>query len=315
MTRNINKSVSKKRVYKGGNNVKYIIAKSVSEALTSLQQADGKALIIAGGTDLMIDLTEKKKEAETLVDISKIKELQSIDLEDGVLIIGAAVTLTEIACSPLVKQHLPSLAKGAKSVGALQIRNIGTLVGNVVTAQPAADGAMAIAPLNPIFVVEGANGTRQMAMSDMYAGFGKSVLDSSKEMATSIRIPCPDKGEAAAFMRLDQRSSLALPMLNVAAMAKVVEDKVVWARITMGPVGVGPTRASQAEKWLIGKQFNSENIEKASKLSLEDANPRSNPLRGSREYRMQTLPVLIKRALTDIATQLNINLSTSQESE
>lgn len=297
------------------NIVNYIIAKDIQEALSALQQADGKALIIAGGTDLMIDLPEKRKEAETLVDISRIERLRNIKLEDGFLVIGAAVTLTEIANSPLVQEHFPSLVKGVKSVGSLQIRNIATLTGNVLTAQPAADGAMALGPLNSTFVVESLTGTSHIAMSEMYGGFGKSLLYSSREIVTSIRIPLLEQGEASSFMRLEHRKALALPMLNVAATVKVEGDTVVCARITMGPVGIGPFRASQAEAWLVGEKFNSENIEKVSKMCLEDANPRSNPLRGSREYRIHTLPVMIKRALEDIAKQLDIKLTTSQECE
>lgn len=293
----------------------YIIAENVLEALTALEEADGKALIIAGGTDLMIDLPEKRKEAETLVDITRIEKMRNIELEDGVLVIGAAVTLTEIACSPLVQKYFPSLVKGVKSVGSLQIRNIATLTGNVLTAQPAADGAMALGPLNSIFVVESLTGISHIAMSEMYGGFGKSLLYSSKEIVTSIRIPLLEENEASSFMRLEHRKALALPMLNVAATVKVVGDTVSCCRITMGPVGVGPFRASQAEMWLVGNKLNSENIEKVSKICLEDANPRSNPLRGSREYRIQTLPVMIKRVLEDVAKQLDIKLSTSQESE
>lgn len=286
----------------------YLIAKSVAEAVNYLEQAQGAALVLAGGTDLMIDLEEHKKQADILVDVMRIPELKDIREENSCLIIGAAVPLSEIASSSLVKKYFPSLAKGAGVVGSKQIRNAGTLVGNVVTAQPAADAAMALAPLNPEFVVVSASGSKNMKMSDMYAGFGKSTLNSSKELITEVRIPLPKANEAASFIRLGLRAELALPMLNAAVMANVENGILNWTRITMGPVGVGPKRAAQAEAWFAGKTFDLTNIVTAAQMALLDAQPRSNPLRGSREYREQTLPVLIKRAFLDIAGQLSIQL-------
>lgn len=286
----------------------YLTATSVAEAVHHLQQAEGKAMVLAGGTDLMIDIDEKKKHAELLIDVMRIPSIRSIREEDGQLVIGAAATLTEIARSPLVNKYFPSLAKGAGTVGSLQIRNVGTLVGNVVTAQPAADAAMSLAPLDPLFVIQSAVGSRTAKMEDMYAGFGKSTLDSSRELVTEVRLPLPGPGEAASFIRLELRKSLALPMLNAAVMAKVEAGQLVWTRITMGPVGVGPKRAVQAEQWFSGRTFDKANIEAAAQMVLLDAQPRSNPLRGSREYREQTLPVLVKRAFFDIADQLSVVL-------
>lgn len=286
----------------------YLIAKSVAEAVSYLEQKQGAALVLAGGTDLMIDLEEHRKQADTLVDVMRIPELKDIREENGYLVIGAAVPLSEIVASSLVKKYFPSLAKGARVVGSKQIRNAGTLVGNVVTAQPAADAAMALAPLDSEFTVVSASGYKVMKMGDMYAGFGKSTLNSSKELITEVRIPLPKTNEAAAFIRLELRSNLALPMLNAAVMASVENSILNWTRITMGPVGVGPKRAYQAEAWFAGKTFDLVNIKNAAQMALLDAQPRSNPLRGSREYREQTLPVLIERAFLDIAEQLLIQL-------
>lgn len=293
--------------------MEYYIAAQIQDILRLLEEGDGKAMILAGGTDLMIDLEEGRKEASTLIDVTRVKELRRIWLEESELVIGAAATLTEISRSPLVRRYLPSLAKGAGVVGSLQIRNAATLTGNVVTAQPAADGAMALAPLDPVFVIESQAGSRRAGMEEMYAGFGKSTLDSSRELVTQIRIPLPGEGEAAAFIRLELRRSLALPMLNTAAMAKIEGGKVRWARIAMGPVGVGPKRAKKAEEWLSGQIFDWENIKKASEKALLDASPRSNPLRGSREYRMEVLPVLIQRAFRSIAAQLTLTLTGGEE--
>ncbi len=283
--------------------MKYVIAQSAEEALKALKDAEGRGTIIAGGTDVMVELHEGERTAEVLVDITKAADLRGIRIDGKEIVIGSAATLSEIASDPIVRQYYPSLCKGTGSVGSLQIRNTGTLVGNIVTAQPAADGAMSVAPLNPVIVVRTFDGEKRLKISDMYVGFGKTALDTSKELVTEIRIPVPEKDEKASFVRLELRKSLSLPMLNAAAMVKYSENKVVWARITMGPVGVGPTRAAAAEEWLKGKELTEENMAEAGRLALKDANPRSNPLRGSREYREHSLPIIIRRVLEDIKAQ------------
>lgn len=286
--------------------MEYVIVKTVNSALEALSSANGNACIIAGGTDVVIEIDEGKRKPEKLIDIMSIAELKTIAVEDDALVIGAAVTLTEIVQSPLVKKYFPSLAKGCGNIGSLQIQNSGTLVGNIVTGQPAGDGAMALAPLNPTITVVSSEGKRSLSISEMYAGFGKSTVDSSKEIVTEVRIPLMENGEAAAFYRLVMRENLTLPMLNTAAMVKVENNKFVWARITMGPVGVGPVRAVEAENWLAGKEVTIENLAEAGRLALKNASPRSNPLRGSKEYREQTLPIIVRRVLEDAVNQLGL---------
>lgn len=284
--------------------MEYVNASSVQQVLDTLAQADGGAVVLAGGTDLMVDFKAGKVQPQVWVDVTRVSELCGITVEDGKLVIGAAVTLTTIARSPLVRQYFPSLAQGCGTVGSLQIRNSATLVGNVVSAQPAGDGAMSLAPLDPTFTVLSAQGERQLSMGEMYAGFARSTIDHSRELVTKISIPLPQPGEAASFVRLELRKSLSLPMLNCAAMVHVEDGLVTWARITMAPVGVGPVRAQAAEAFLAGKPLTDENMAQAGQLALENANPRSNPLRGSREYRLDTLPVIIRRALEACRDQL-----------
>ena len=286
--------------------MRYVIAESVSEALQALAEAEGKAMVMAGGTDLVLDAQSGKKPAEVFVDVTRIPGMGEIREENGWIVVGAAATLTEIAHSPIIQKYYPSLARGCRTVGSLQIRNVATLIGNVVSAQPAADGAMALAPLDPRFEVAGPEGVRTLNMEEMYSGFGRSAVDSRRELVTCVRIPVPQDREAAAFVRLELRKSLSLPMLNAAAMARIVDGKAEMVRITMGPVGVGPKRAKKAEEWLTGRPWTEENLRTAAAMTLEDAAPRSNPLRGSKEYREQTLPVIVRRALESIGRQLGV---------
>lgn len=286
--------------------MRYLIAESVQEALKALADAEGKAIILSGGTDLVLDADSGKKPADMFIDVMRIPELKGITVNGGFIEIGASTTLTSIASSPVIRKMYPSLAAGCGSVGSLQIRNAATLTGNVVSAQPAADGAMALAPLDPEFTVAGPDGERKLCMEEMYAGFGRSTVDPYREIVTLIRIPVPAENQAASFYRLELRKSLSLPMLNCAATAVIRDGIAEMVRITMGPVGVGPKRAKKAEEFLTGRAWTPGNLKEAGKIALEDAAPRSNPLRGSREYRTAALPVIIERALLDIGRQLDI---------
>jgi CO/xanthine dehydrogenase FAD-binding subunit len=286
--------------------VKYIIAESVDDVLKAFSETEGKAMVLAGGTDLVLDAESGKKPSDAWIDIMRIPELREIREEGGKIIIGSAVTLTEIARSELIRKYYPSLAKGAGTVGSLQIRNAATLTGNIISAQPAADAAMALAPLDPEIVVVSAEGEKILNMEEAYAGFGKSAIDSSKELVKEVRIRIPEENEKASFIRLELRKSLSLPMLNAAAMAKVENGVIKYIRINMAPVGVGPKRARAAEEFLTGKELNEANAKEAGQLALKDANPRSNPLRGSKEYREATLPVIVERAVMEVGSQLGL---------
>lgn len=286
--------------------MKYVIARTAGEALGALTLENGKALIMAGGSDIMVELIEEKRNEDILIDVTQAKDMKGIRVENEHLVIGAAATMTEIHNNQIVKEYFPSLAKGCGSVGSLQIRNSATLAGNVVSAQPAADGAMALAPLNAQFVVLTTQGTKIVPFSEMYAGIGKSKLDPHREVIKEIRIPLSEADEKASFIRLELRKSLSLPMLSVSAMLKYKEGRVEWSRICMAPVGVGPVRAEKAEEYLWGKALTPDVMAKAGELAAENASFRSNPLRGSKEYRRHSLPVLVRRALEDIAGQLGV---------
>ena len=284
--------------------MQYVRANSAAEALEALLKWEGKAIICAGGSDVMVDYFAGKISPEAIVDVSRAADMREIKVEDGMITIGAAVTLTEVATHPELRKIYPSLCRGCGTVGSLQIRNSATLVGNVVSAQPAGDGAVSVSVLDPIFTILSKDGVRTAPMTEMYAGFAKSKVDHSSEVVVKVTFPVHADDEAAAFQRLELRKSLSLPMLNAAAMMKITGGKIAWARITMAPVGVGPVHAVVAEEYLKGKEPTDEVFAEAGKLALENANPRSNPLRGSREYRFDTLPVIVRRALEDCRAQI-----------
>lgn len=282
----------------------YIHSKSVADALSILKSCNGNGRIIAGGTDLVIELDEGKKHADTLVDITRLSELSTISRINNTISIGAAVTHTSIVHSQLIKELAPALVEGCSHVGSLQIRNIATIGGNIVSAQPAADAAVPLAVMDAVCHINSIEGEKDVPLLSMYAGFGKSTLDSTREVLERITIRCEEPNEGSAYVRLALRNSLALPVLCVAARLRInAENLVEDVRIAMAPVGVGPVIALKAQEWLLGKEATEENFCKAGTLALENANPRDSAVRGSKSYRLATLPVLVRRALTKAASR------------
>lgn len=279
----------------------YVKVKTVEEVLTQLAQ-DGNSRIIAGGTDLVLDLKAEKITTEKLLDITAVPELKKIELIDGQIRIGAAVTHQEVATSETIIKNAPALAAASRSVGSLQIRNTGTVVGNVVNAQPAADAAVALVSFGAVAEIRDAKGTTYHPVEELYLGVSKSKVDSTKQVMTAVQFPALLPHQGSAFVRLSQRGALALPMLNVAVVASLAGEVVEWVRIVMAPVAPKPVRAKEAEKLLQGQQVNEENIIAAARTAAAQASPRDSALRGSSQYRKGVLEPLVRRGLKEAFT-------------
>ena len=280
--------------------MEYWFADDRASAIQLLLNGQGRARIIAGGTDLILDMQSKKIQADILVDVTRISSFQGIfyDTVSNTVQIGSCVTHRKAAAHPDLLSHAPALAEGCGAVGSTQIRNVATIGGNIVSAQPAADAAVPLAALEAVCTVASQEGDEFVPIGQMYAGFGKSRLDSTRQILTSISFQADGPQESCAYVRLAKRESLALPVLCVAARVRLTEDrKIEKAVIAMAPVGVGPVRARQAEEMLVGEPFTEETLRLAGSRAVSEASPRTSAVRGSREYRLQTLPVLVERAL------------------
>jgi carbon-monoxide dehydrogenase medium subunit len=275
----------------------YVFPATVSEAVTVLSTNRGKARIIAGGTDLILELQDGKNTCDVLVDLTQIAELKNITEENGFIRIGASVTHGQAAKSELVRRHAPALAQACRKVGSLQIRNMGTIIGNVVTGNPAADAAVALACLDTTAEVTTLDGMQTMPLEDMYAGVCLSCIDSCCQVVTHVRFPVKQPGQGSAYLRMEQRQSLALPMLAVSAMVALNGDTFDWARLIIAPVGAGPQHAVDAEQFLKGAPVSAATMQEAGQLARNQAMFRSSAIRGSKEYRMGVLPVFVERVL------------------
>lgn len=282
----------------------YIFATTIEAALAILKENKGKAKIMAGGTDLVLQESRMKEKSKFFVDLSHIASLHGIEEKDGWISIGANVTHTEAAFSPLIKEKAQVLAHACSKVGGRQVRNVGTLAGNIISAQPAGDAAVALTALDARCVLHNCNGNvRELSILEMYAGVGKSAVDCGAEVLSHIRIPVCGPNSGSSYMRMEQRKALSLPMLCVATFVELEGGVIKDVRITMAPVGPGPQRATEAEAFLKGKAPGKDVFKEAAEIANKSANFRSSAVRGSKEFRHAVLPVFIARGLEEAASR------------
>ncbi len=275
----------------------YLFPTTPQQALEMLHACAGHARIVAGGTDILLDIEQGKHTPACLVDITRIPELGAIEVGDGWATIGAAVPFVALREHPYLASHFHALVDAAASVGALAIQTSATWVGNLVQAMPAADGAIIATALDAEVRVLDMKRERWRPVAELYAGPGRSTIDSTREIVTHIRFPIPPGAWGTAWRRAGRRPALVLPTLNCAVKVVLDGGLIVSAAIAMGPVGPCPIRAHDAEAFLAGRGARPELLAEAARLALCDADPRSSVLRASREYRLAVLPVLVEEAL------------------
>ena len=278
---------------------KYLFPTSIEEALAMLEEHRGEARVIAGGTDLIPQLKKKELRVQCLVDISRLEELKGLRLEGDMIRIGAGVTHQQLASSELIWEKAAVLAEGASAVGSPQIRCMGTVGGNVVNAQPAADTVIPLVALEAEAEIASSQETRLVPLKRLFLRPGESAVDASAEILVALRFRGLDGNQGSAFARLAKRKALSLPILNAAVVVVLDGNGMAFdeARLALGPVAPTPFRARNAEEALRGKAVNGEAIEFALEIAAQEAQPRSNPLRASREYRQEMVKVLLRRAL------------------
>jgi CO/xanthine dehydrogenase FAD-binding subunit len=277
----------------------YLVPTSLEEALAMLKERQGRARVIAGGTDLIIQLKKKEVTARCLVDVTNLDELKGIELEDGFIRVGACVTHQELASSSLIRERAAALAEGASQVGSPQIRNMGTVGGNIVNAQPAADTVVPLMALESEVEVVTATGIRREPLGGLCLGPGQCTVDSTAEILTGVWFRALGPNQGSAFERLAKRKALSLPILNAAAVVTLNNggDTFQEVRLAVGPVGPTPSRAFNAEEALRGATVEAQAIAAALELAAQEAQPRTNPVRGSQEYRQEMVKVLLRRSI------------------
>ena len=286
----------------------YINATSTDEVIKILGEQKEHARIIAGGTDLILELERGlRKGIETLVDVSRIPALNQITIdEDNVIHLGPLVTHNDCAASKLIRKRAYPLARAAWEVGAPQIRNRGTIAGNLITASPANDTITPLMALGARVTLLSTRGERTVPLKEFYTGVRKSVMQAD-EMLVDISFPALTKSQRGTFIKLALRRVQAISLVNVAIILDVStdsmkDDTVKSAVITLGAVTPIIIHAEEAEKFLAKKKLNKKNIDQAAKLAMQAAHP-IDDIRGSAAYRLEMVRVITARGLTAILNE------------
>jgi CO/xanthine dehydrogenase FAD-binding subunit len=275
----------------------YVAANDIEQAVALLGDYGGKAKVLAGGTDLLVDLKSASHGPEVIVDISRVKELKGIAITDDGLRIGASASHADLMRSPVIAEMFPALADAAHSIGAVQTRNLGTLGGNLITCVPSMDSGPALLALEARVTVAGPAGRRQMPLSELFVGPRKTSLKPA-ELLIDIVIPKENLGKPLAFEKFGLRKGQALALVNAAASFWVDRDKSVFVapRVALGAVAPTVIRAPKAESYLEGRKISAEAIAEAGRIAASEAKPISD-FRASADYRRDLIAVLVSRSL------------------
>ncbi len=290
---------------------RYHRPQTIDDALARLRQHDGRARILAGGTDLLLEMQQgHRPPVEAMVDVTAIPEMTEIrhDRQTGLIEIGAAVTHTQIVKSDLITRQATCLVESCGVIGGPQVRNVATLGGNVAHALPAADGTTALVVLDAEAEIAAPSGRSWRPILSLFKGPGISTVDQTRELITRFRFPAGTLGTGTAFKRIMRPQGIALPILACAVWVKVGEhvsgngsgeagdDVVDDVRICIGPVQPVPTRARETEQALRGRPLR-EGLSAAVAAAKAEFSPRTSKHRATAEYRVEMIDVLLRRAL------------------
>jgi len=278
----------------------YINATSIDEVLKILAENREHARIVAGATDLILELERGiRKGIDTLIDVTRIPDLDHITLdEDEVIHLGPLVTHNHCAASGLIRERAYPLARAAWEVGAPQIRNRGTVAGNLITASPANDTITPLAALGASVTLASSRGERKVPLQDFYTGVRRNVMQPD-EMLVDISFPALTRDRRGTFIKLALRRAQAISLVNVALVLILKRGSIQSASITLGSVAPTIIHAPEAEQYLCGRKLTDDVISKAAELAMNASRP-IDDVRGSASYRREMVRVITSRGLKAI---------------
>jgi CO/xanthine dehydrogenase FAD-binding subunit len=273
----------------------YFQPKRVSDAVSLLASYGEQAKILAGGTDLLILMRSRALRPECVIDITRIPELDYISYQDGDgLRIGALTTLRAVELSKVVKDKYLVLYEAVQQMGSTQVKNMGTVAGNLCRASPAADTAPPLLVLEAEVTIAGPIETRIVPLESFFIGPGQTVLK-HYEMVTEIVVPGPPTGTGMAFLRAT-RVSADLAKVNVASAVTVKDGAYEDVRIALGGVAPTPIRARKAEELLKGEKLGDGIVQEVAEMAATEIRP-IDDVRSTAEYRKELSKVLVRRAI------------------
>jgi len=269
---------------------------TLQEAVGLLRDGAGQASLMAGGTDLMVQMKEHVRQPARVINIKKIPGMDDFgwDPAQG-LTLGALVTVRQVETSPVTLAHYASLARASTDFASIQVRNRATVVGNVCRASPSADTLPPLIADGAVLRIEGPAGRRECAVEDFCQGPGRTALGAG-EIVTHIRIPAPPPGTGKVYIKHGRRAQMELATVGVAVTLTLQDATCTAISIVLAAVAPTPLRARAAEAVLRGQPLTAERIAAAAQAAAGEARPIGD-VRGSADYRREMVRVLTRRAI------------------
>ncbi|OGP26697.1 MAG: hypothetical protein A2038_07970 [Deltaproteobacteria bacterium GWA2_57_13] len=274
-----------------------LLPRSLPEALEMKKTHGEKAKVLAGGTDLLVLLKDRKLKAEVVMSLSGIRDLNFIRAEKGRgVTLGALATHSSVAASPVIRRQFPDLAEACFQVSCVQIQNLGTVGGNLCNASPAADAAPPLLLADAILILASTRGERRVSIHDFFLAPRQTVLQPD-EILKEIFIPEVSGRRGATYLKLGRRRAMEIAIVGVGVAVHLNGSDQVASkcRIALGSVAPTPLRARKAEGILTGQEITDQLIEEAAEVAAKEASPISD-IRGGAEYRLDMIRVLCRRA-------------------
>lgn len=271
---------------------------SIGEACKLLKEQGDGAVIMAGGTDLLIKIQRGLLKAKTVVSLQEIESIRETTFKKGKgLFIGAMARLTDVANHSTIKKEFPAVAEAALATANVQIRNMGTVVGNLCNAAPSADNAPVLIAMGAVVTLVSLDGERQVPLDDFFLGPGLTVMNEG-EILASVFVPVPPPNTGVSYQHISARGKVDISAVGVGAMLTMKGETCQTARIVLGAVAPVPMRAVKTEKIIEGKQISKEILERAGVQASKECKPISD-VRATAEYRKILVGVLTARAIDE----------------
>ncbi|MBX9679950.1 MAG: xanthine dehydrogenase family protein subunit M [Gemmataceae bacterium] len=277
--------------------IDYAAPKTLAEAVALLDGKGDRARVLAGGTDLIVQVREGRRDIDVMVDVKRIPDLTRLTVDANGLRIGAATPCCDIYEHPEVKKSYPGLVDAAFLIGGIQIQSRASLGGNLCNSSPAGDAIPALIALGAVCVIAGPKGERELPVESFCVSPGRNAL-ARGELLAAIKISAPRTGSGAAYLRFIPRNEMDIAVVGVgvSVVLDAAKSKVVAARIGLGAVAPTPLLVKDAADALVGTTADDAAVENAASLAQAAAKPISD-MRGDADYRKHLVAVLVKRTL------------------
>jgi carbon-monoxide dehydrogenase medium subunit len=276
----------------------YYAPATLDEAIDLLKTHGSRARLMAGGTDLMVKMRLRAISPEVVISLKNIPDLDtlSVDPRKG-LTIGATALLADVAAHPEIRAHFPAIAAAANETANVQVRNMGTVVGNLCNASPSADTAPTLLVMEATVHIVGPNGERTLPLGEFFKGPGMTAL-APDEIVTAVSVPPPSSNTGVMYLSFSGRGKLDCSTVGIGALVTLDGDTCRAARIAIGACAPTPMRATEAETMLTEKALDEKLLRAASLKAAEETQP-IDDLRASAAYRLKVVEVLTCRVLTE----------------